>query len=589
MKTSYLISFLLVFNVTFAQLPKDLTIISKYAIDTNSTWKLNNLKAHTFTDFDTSLNIGYNINASVWCIITVKNKKDTNFNTWLRFNNNHLDSITFFDNNTKQVLGDRTTNSSPFITAQAFEIHLLPNEEKLFVARIKKGISFLDFSFGFSNTDTLNKQSGHKIAFISFLLGFIILLILFNVLLYIITQKRENLIFVIYSILSCIYILISTNYAKQLLFPDFVFFSELRIYIGILSFMSLIWFLSLFLNLKHYHPLSYKLIVGLNYLNFVLIGISLLFLMLGIFSVMKVLFIINYSALCLMIVVICISTYIHLKINKMDALYVLISFLPTMVWIFALILNAFQLIPKKIELDWLPIFSIFEILLFGYVLTKNYVATFLENKLLVLEVTAEKEKAIRSITKIQIKERRAIANIIHDNLGSKIAHVVHLLELGNATQATETIQELSDEIREISHKILPKSLDEGALFSSLKNQISSLNKGLKNTKIEIYTYDFPEKINEEWVFDLYLISLEIINNALKHSDATEIIIELYKYADVYHFQYDDNGIGFNVSEQAKGFGLENIEKRILFYNGEFQINSTKSKGTTLQIILPVNL
>jgi signal transduction histidine kinase len=134
---------------------------------------------------------------------------------------------------------------------------------------------------------------------------------------------------------------------------------------------------------------------------------------------------------------------------------------------------------------------------------------------------------------------------------------------------------------------LPKSLDEGALVSSLKNQILTLNLGRKNTKIEMYSYDFPEKIKEEWVFDIYLISLEIINNALKHGKASEITLELYKHTDAYHFQYSDNGVGFIVSKQAKGFGLENIEKRILFYNGTLEINSIKAEGTTLQIMLPV--
>jgi signal transduction histidine kinase len=567
----------------------NVSVDSKYAIDTTSSWKLDDLNKHPFIDFKENLNIGYNKNAAVWCLINITNTKNKKVKTWLCFNNNHLDSITFFDGKNNKLLGDRTINPSPFITTQAFEIVLLPNEKRLFVARIKKEISFLDFSLSVSTSSNLEKQSNQKIALISLFSGFIILIILFNGLLFLIQKKRENLLFSIYSSLSGIYILISTNYARHLLVTDFIYFSELRIYFGILSFISLTWFLFYFLKFKLHHPLIYKIIVGLNFMNLVLIALSLIFLKLGFLNIIKVFFIINYSALSFIIVLIFYSAIRHLKINKQDAFYVLISFLPTMIWIFMLILNTFQLISKKIEADWLPVFSIFEILLFGYVLTKNYIATFLENKLLLKEIVMEKENTIQSITKTQIKERRAIANIIHDNLGSKIAHVLHLLEIGNSKKATKTITELSHDIREISHKILPKSLDEGALVSNLKSQIATLNKGLTKTKIEIYTYDFPEKINEEWVFDLYLISLEIINNALKHSNASEIIIELYKHTDTYHFQYQDNGIGFNISKQPKGFGLENIEKRILLYNGIFEINSIENEGTTLQITLPFSL
>ena len=98
---------------------------------------------------------------------------------------------------------------------------------------------------------------------------------------------------------------------------------------------------------------------------------------------------------------------------------------------------------------------------------------------------------------MQIRERRNIANIIHDNLGSKIAYVLQLLQLKNIAHANTTIQELANDIREISHQILPKSLDEGALLDSLKSQIYILNKGLQDVKIELFTYDFPENINED--------------------------------------------------------------------------------------------
>jgi signal transduction histidine kinase len=91
---------------------------------------------------------------------------------------------------------------------------------------------------------------------------------------------------------------------------------------------------------------------------------------------------------------------------------------------------------------------------------------------------------------------------------------------------------------------------------------------------------------EPWVFDLYLISLEIINNSFKHGKATSVIIEFYGYPDCYVFQFSDNGIGFNDKSFQKGFGLDNIEKRILFYKGVFEINSTENQGSTIQISIP---
>ena len=85
---------------------------------------------------------------------------------------------------------------------------------------------------------------------------------------------------------------------------------------------------------------------------------------------------------------------------------------------------------------------------------------------------------------------------------------------------------------------------------------------------------------------MYLISLEIINNSIKHGNSDHITIELYSYDDNYQFQFTDDGDGFNELETPKGFGLENIEKRIRNYEGIFEINSVENQGTIIQISIP---
>jgi signal transduction histidine kinase len=280
------------------------------------------------------------------------------------------------------------------------------------------------------------------------------------------------------------------------------------------------------------------------------------------------------------------ATIIHFKIDKNVATYILISFFPQILWGLGFILRSFELLPKAMNEDWLVFISLYEIFFFGYILTKNYLDTFQRNNELIKEITSEKEKSILAITQVQIRERRNIANIIHDIFGSKIAYIMHLLELKNFPLANISIQELANDIRDISHQILPKSLDDGALFSSLQSQIVTLNNGLLQAKIEIFEYDFPEKIETKWVYDVYLISLEIINNALKHGKSSTISIELFGYPDSYIFQYTDNGIGYDIKSIPKGFGLENIEKRVLFYKGTFEINSDINQGTVIQISIP---
>lgn len=562
---------------------------SKYAIDKTSSWKKEDLIHKSFVPFltNTNLNIGYNKNATIWCLFTFKNKTPNYHNTsWLVINNNHIDSLVFYDQNKIQILGDRTKYPSRFLEGQCFKINLKPNEQKQLIVKLKKGISFFDFSYNHEKEDVLAFNSMLKITFISFFFGAILLLVLFNSILYYITKNRVYLLYILYSILTTLYISISTSYLKNYIFTDFLFFSELRVYISCFWFVSLSLFITYFLDVKINQPKKYRIIYGCNIVIVNAIITTLYLLYIDFLEPIQYFFIVTYISFVIIFILLAASALSHIKIDKKNGIYIILAFLPQFVWGTYFVLISFGFISNTFHYDWVVFISLYEVLLFGYVLTKNYIETFLKNNDLILEIIAEKEKSIRLITHVQIRERRNIANAIHDNLGSKIAYILQLLQLKKIALANTNIQELANDIRAISHQILPKSLDEGALLDSLKSQIHILNSGLQHVKIELFAYDFPEKINEIWVYDLYLISLEIINNAIKHGKSDHITIEFYGYTKNYRFQFTDDGIGFNEHKTSKGFGLENIEKRIHNYKGIFEINSVENQGTIIQISIP---
>jgi signal transduction histidine kinase len=341
-----------------------------------------------------------------------------------------------------------------------------------------------------------------------------------------------------------------------------------------------------FLELKKNQPQKYKIIYHCTNLIFVSILSSLVVLYNNYLNILQVFFYLTYSAFLIIFSTIILASIANYKINRKNSFYVLFAFLPHFIWGTLFILKSFRIIEADFHEDWVVYIGLYEVLFFGYVLSKNYIETFQKNNTLTLEILAEKESSIKVISNIQIRERRSIANIIHDKLGSKISYILHLLELKNLSLINENLNELADDIRDISHGILPKSLDDGALLASLKSQVYILNTGLEHVKIELFTYDFPEKIKEIWVYDMYLISLEIINNSIKHGKPDYITIELYSYSDSYQFQFSDDGNGFNEYETPKGFGLENIENRIRNYEGIFEIISSENQGTIIQICIP---
>lgn len=589
MKIIYFLSFLFFTNAAFAQNKPSLRVQATYYIDSNSTLNLQQVEKQKFTAFkNNSINIGYNDNAAVWCRFKITNTNPKQLQkTWLCFDNNHLDSIIMYGNGLSQTLGDRTKYTSPFMVTQAFELALKPNQTKVVYVKVKKLYSFLDFDYRFSTSKKLIKQSNSKIGIISFFLGMVLLLILFNSVLYIITHQKMYVFYILNAIISIVYVLTSSYYFKCLIFTEFLYFSEIRIYSVALWSISLNTFISCFLNLKNTQPNNYKIIIGLNFFILFLIIITIVLLICEDYNTIKIFFTLGYLLFASNVSIIFIVALRQLKIDKKAAMYILLSFSPQLIWAIIHFLKTYKVIHDNLFQDWLVFFCLYEVFLFGYVLTQNYIATFIKNNQLNNAVIVEKENTLQTITQTQIRERRNIANILHDDLGSKIAHIGQLLQLNNHLLANQSINQLADDIREISHQILPKALDDGALIASLHSQIHSLNDGLKAINITLNGYDFPEKVIQPWVYDMYLISIEIINNALKHGQATAIQIEFYQYAKHFTFQYSDNGLGFKVAQTPKGFGLDNIEKRVLYYKGIIEINSQPNQGTVVQINLPI--
>lgn len=567
---------------------QSLSITGKFAIDNYSTWKLEDFKQHRKKGFSLKedIVIGYNENKAVWCELKITNHYSKRKKLLLSLPNIHLDSITLFNNGKEYILGDRTNQISAYSSAHTFQIQLKKNEVKTIYLRVKKTISYFNFSVEIAREETLEKTNNRNIFFISFFIGIVVILSIFNLILFTTTRNRIYFKYIIYSILTGIYVLITTGVAKNLLFPHFIYFSEFRIYVSSLWFISMSYFLADFLQMKLNHPTTFKIIQFINISVLCVVCSTIVLLIANATQYLHLFSMIGYIFFLLSIILTFSCIFKHFQINKPNATYVLLAFAPHFTWAISIILKAFSILEKDMKTDWIIWISIYEVFFFGYILARNYIQTFRNNNALVHQMMEEKERSLQAISLAQIKQRKQVANIIHDNFGSKLAHISHLLESNQMENVKKNIAELTIDIRNISHQIMPKSLDEGALKSSLLTQIEIINKGIANCEVSFYDFDFPEKIAASWIHNMYLISLEIIHNALKHGHPTLINIEFYAYDDVYVFQFSDNGTGFDIDNTPKGFGLNSIINRVEAENGAFEINSNSIDGTTIQITLP---
>lgn len=560
-----------------------------YFVDSTSQYSPTNLPKSAWKTLpaDRHINIGYNVNATVWCRFQFTNTTAHTQRFGLSFYNNNIDSLVCYEPNRIRMLGDRTANEAQFLSYHSFVFELKAKEQKSCLVKLKKTTSFFEFSYGVESLTELVQLSNAKLIVISVFIGVILILMLLNISLYRITKRPVYFYYTLYSICSILYIVSYSNYAKFTLFPHFLYFSELHIYASTIWFMVLSILICSFTNLKKHQPKQFRQIYWNLWLTASFIFFSLFFYLFNWNYFLKICFYLVFTNLTFNFFYLLYVVLRNIRYESKPSYLMMITFWPHLFWGHAILLRSFKVIQASFPENLLVFVFLYEALLFGYILTNKYMNTHKENSQLVIDLIDERYKTIQVISQTQVRERRSIANLIHDNIGSQLAYIRQLIQLKQYHQVNDSMAELSNDIRMISHQILPKSLDEGALYASLHNQIESRSRTVAIPKIELYTYNFPEIIEEEWIYDVYLIVLELINNASNHGKAQAVMVEFYAYPTHYLVQITDDGVGFNTDQLSFGFGLENSQKRIQNYRGSFEITSTLNQGTVVQINLPI--
>jgi Signal transduction histidine kinase len=86
---------------------------------------------------------------------------------------------------------------------------------------------------------------------------------------------------------------------------------------------------------------------------------------------------------------------------------------------------------------------------------------------------------------------------------------------------------------------------------------------------------------------IFRILQELLTNIIKHAKASEVIIQFSEIDDSFNIMIEDNGIGFNASEEFTGMGLKNIKDRMEHISGELMIDSSIENGTTIILKIPL--
>ncbi|WP_207632897.1 sensor histidine kinase [Foetidibacter luteolus] len=197
------------------------------------------------------------------------------------------------------------------------------------------------------------------------------------------------------------------------------------------------------------------------------------------------------------------------------------------------------------------------------------------------------------------EERARIAGDIHDEIGSLLGLMKRRLEKGAPADKSfeawikEQIR-LIDEIvasgRTLAYELYPPALERGGLGPALGDLIGMVGDSVP-ADLQL-NYQIDEVIlSNETKINIYRIVQELINNAVKHAEATEITVDLSMKADRISLSVKDNGTGLDnktFTFSHPGRGLPGIRARVKSLKGTMHYSSGKKPGTHFQILIPLS-
>jgi len=201
---------------------------------------------------------------------------------------------------------------------------------------------------------------------------------------------------------------------------------------------------------------------------------------------------------------------------------------------------------------------------------------------------AEKERGMEAVFQATEKERSRIAKDIHDGIGQQLSALkmqFQQLQKDSQSDRPEKLQGMASliddtarEARDISHEMMPVALGELGLVSAIEE---ALAKSFRASGMQYHFehFNLKPRYSAEVELVIYRVFQELVNNVLKHSQASEVNVQLYQNQGRLLLHVEDNGVGFD-PELQKGFGLLTMQNRIDAYRGKLNVVSSRGSGTS---------
>jgi two-component system NarL family sensor kinase len=208
---------------------------------------------------------------------------------------------------------------------------------------------------------------------------------------------------------------------------------------------------------------------------------------------------------------------------------------------------------------------------------------------------------LQSQLEIQESTLKTIAQELHDNIGQVLSVVklsLSILPIGKTDPAYESVQNCYAMLNKVIYDMadLTKSLHTDriaqiGIVEAIRFELDNIRKsGL--LKVDFSVSGDEQPVDEQKGIFLFRMFQEMLNNILKHAEATYVIVSIiYTIDNTFVLKVQDNGIGFNAEKKqaqvssSSGLGLKSLKNRAQLIGADVSIQSEPGKGTLIMIEL----
>jgi len=148
------------------------------------------------------------------------------------------------------------------------------------------------------------------------------------------------------------------------------------------------------------------------------------------------------------------------------------------------------------------------------------------------------------------------------------------------------LDETVAETRQISRNLSPRSLSKFGLVNTLQDLTGRVSNP-SGPAITFQSFGDFSGLEEQFALICYRIVQELLQNSLKHAQATEILVQITRTDTGLAVLVEDDGRGFDPETVQQGMGTGNIAQRVQFLKGDISIHAAPGQGTSTLVTIPI--